>query len=144
MARQLSKLARPLTADRIAAVPSGRCGTDCVEDAHPRGRGVRHLDHRAGMALIAEIDKAAARTIAFLANRVAGGQRSLLDLVIIRWPARPVLHALMPSGEEVAIHAGRFATLLDQLKLHIPGVRQRDGDVGIIIAPAPVRIASDR
>src|SRR4051812_44685791 len=61
---------RPLGADRIAAVPACRSGTDRVENAHPRGRRVRHLDHRAWMALVAEIDEAAARAVALLADRV--------------------------------------------------------------------------
>ena len=134
MVRRSTDLARPLAADWIAAVPADSSVADRIKNAHPCGCGVRHLDHRARVALVAEIDKTAARTVAFLADRAAGGQGALVDLVIVLWPARPMLHALVPSGEEVAIHAGRIAALLDQLELHIARVRQGDGDVRVVVA----------
>src|SRR5437762_2570430 len=96
------------------------------------------------MALIAEIDETASRTVALLADRVAGSQGALVDLVIVLWPARPMLHTLMPTSEEIAIHARRFAALLDQLELHIPRVRQGDGDVRVVVAPAGVGKAGHR
>ena len=71
------------------------------------------------MALIAEIDEAATRAVALLADCVSRGQGALIDLVIVLRSARPMLHALMPGSEEVAVHAGRVATLLDQFKLDI-------------------------
>ena len=144
MVRRSTDSARPLAADWIAAIPTDSSVADRIEDTHPCGRGVRHLDHRSRVALIAEIDKTAARTIALLADRVAGRQGALVDLVIVLWPARPMLHALMPSGEEVAIHAGRIAALLDQLKLHIARVGQGDGDVRVVVATADVSVAGDR
>ena len=55
-----------------------------------------------------------------------------------------MLHALVPGGEEVAIHAGRATALLDQLELNIPRVGQGDGDVHVIVAPAGVGEAGDR
>src|SRR5207302_1530340 len=36
--------------------------------------------------------------------------------------ARPVLHALMPGGEEIAIEARAVAALLDQFELHVAGI----------------------
>jgi len=139
----MSLSTRPLAANRIATVPSDRCGTDCIEDAHPCGRSVRHLDHRAGVSLVVEIDEAAARAVALLADRVAGGQGTPVGFVIVLWPARPMLHALMARGEEVAIHAGSVAALLDQLELDVPGVGQGDGDMHIIVTVPGVREGGD-
>ena len=55
-----------------------------------------------------------------------------------------MLHALVSAGEEVAIHAGSAATLLDQLELHVPRVRQGDGDVDVVIAPTSIGETGDR
>src|SRR4029079_3062882 len=42
-----------------------------------------------------------------------------------------------------AIHARRFAALLDQLELHIPRVGQGDRDVRVVVAPDGVGEARD-
>src|SRR5262249_37897475 len=106
---------RPAPADRVAAVPADGGGADRVEDPAARLGHVGHLDHRSGMAFVPEIDEAAARAVALLADRVPRPKRLLQDVVVVDRPARPVLHALVTGSEEIAIHAGRRAALLDQL-----------------------------
>ena len=67
---------RPSGADRVVAVPPDRRLAHRVEDAPAHRRGMRHLDGRAGMALVAEIHEAPARRC-----RLPGRRRS-------RWRAR--------------------------------------------------------
>src|SRR4029077_3110751 len=72
---------RPIAADRIASVPADRPFAYRVEDAHA-GRGrLGHLDDRAGMAFVQEIDERPARRVALLADLPAARQRALADLV---------------------------------------------------------------
>src|SRR5215475_10377192 len=104
---------------------------------------MRHLYHGAWVTLVAKINETSTRAVALLSDRVARGEGALVDLVIVLRPARPVLHALAPGSQEIAIHAGGIAALLDELELDIAGVRQRYGDVDVVVAPAGVGEASD-
>src|SRR4029453_15008785 len=99
------KSGRPLATDRIVAVPSGRGDSDRVKDAHPCGCRVRHLNDSPRGVFIAEIDETTPRAVALLSHRVAGSQGAPVNLVIVLRPARPMLHALMAGGKEVAVHA---------------------------------------
>src|SRR6516165_2451754 len=138
------KSGRPLAPDRIVAVPSGCGDADCVEDTHPCGRRMRHLNDRPRVAFIAEIDEPTPRAVTLLSHRVAGRQGPLINLVIVFRPARPMLHALMPGGQEVAVHARCATALLDELELHVSGVGQSNRDVHVVVAPTAVRESRDR
>jgi hypothetical protein len=75
-----------------------------------------------------------------LADRPAVLDRPIEQFVIVHRPARPVLQALVPSGEKIAIHARRPVPLLDQLELHLAGIGQRYGNldvVGLLFVPKP-------
>ena len=80
---------------------------------------MRHFDHGAGMPLIAKIDKTAPRAVALLTPQCS---RRLRRVGVSRHSSlasstnAAYLHA---RGKEVAIHAGRVATLLDQSKLNV-------------------------
>src|SRR6266571_8993289 len=130
-------LTRPVQTDRIAPVPGERGFADLIEDAHPGRRRLGHLDDRARVALIEEIDEGAARGVAHLAEIPAGRQGALADLVVVDRPARPVLHPLMPRGEEIAVEAWGFAALLDQFELHIARIGERDRDLDVV-GPAAI------
>jgi hypothetical protein len=93
---------------------------------------------RSGVAFVAQIYERSARAFALLADRIAVRQRAPQVGLVVDRPAGPVLHALMPGGEEVAVHARGFAALLDQLDLHVAGIGQRDGDVNVVVALAQI------
>src|SRR5215468_2779023 len=63
---------RPVHADGVAPVPVQSCFAYLVKDAHADGCRLCHLDNRAGVPLIEEIDEGAARRVALLANLPAG------------------------------------------------------------------------
>src|SRR6516162_1421498 len=98
--------ARPVAADRVAAIPIDRRLAHRIEDAAPRRCQLGHFDHGAWVALVQKIDEWPAWGFAPLADRPAVLDRPNEQFVIVLRPARPVLQALMPSGEKVAIHAG--------------------------------------
>src|SRR3990172_2205844 len=125
---------RLLPADGIAAVPALGDRADLVEGAAARRRQVRHLDHRAWMALVPEIDEAPAGAVALLTRRVAAGERPLVQRVVVLGPARPVLQPLVPGRQEVTVHAGGIAALLDQLDLHVTRIGERDREVNAVVA----------
>src|SRR5262249_61516757 len=72
-----------------------------------------------------------------------GGNAPPINFVIVLGPTRPMLHALMPGGEEVAVHTRRTTALLDELELHVSRVGQCDRDVYIVVAPTAIREAGD-
>src|SRR5437868_13115118 len=84
---------RPVLADRVASVPADRRLAHRVEDAHAGRRRLGHLDNRAGVAFVEEIDEGTPRRVALLADLPAARQRAFADLMIVLRPARPVLHA---------------------------------------------------
>src|SRR5215469_1742556 len=45
-----------------------------------------------------------------------------------------MLQTLVSGCEKIAIHACRRVSLLDQLKLHITRIGQRDGEMNIVVA----------
>ena len=102
------------------------------------GCQVRHLDDRARVALVLEIDETAARAVAFLSHGVAALERLPVQHVVVFRPARPVLEPLAPRSQEVAVHARRLAALLDQLDLHVARVRERDRHVKVVVADAAI------
>src|SRR6266851_650120 len=114
----------PVHPDRVAPVPAGRRLAHRVEDAHPGRRRLGHLDHRARMTFIEEIDERPAWGVALLADLPAALQRALADLMVVLRPARPVLHPLVAGGEKVAVEARAVAALLDQLQLHVARIGQ--------------------
>src|ERR1051326_429068 len=117
---------RPLVADWIAPVPADRGFADPIEDAHA-GRGrLGHFDHRAGMTFGQNISEGGARRVALLAGLPAALQGALADCVVVLGPARPVLHALMAGGQEVAVEARALAALLDQFELYIARIGESD------------------
>src|SRR5256885_2798949 len=123
---------RPFVADRIAAVPADCRRAHRIEDAHA-GRGrLGHLDHRAGMTFVQKIDKGSARRVALLPALPAALERPLADLVVILGPTRPVLHSLMAAREKIAVEAGAVAALLDELQLHVAGIRERDRHLDVV------------
>src|SRR5436305_14453118 len=123
---------RPFVADRIDAVPADCRRAHRIEDAHA-GRGrLGHLDHRAGMTLVQKIDKGSARRVALLTDLPAALERPFADLVIVLGPTRPVLHSLMAAREKIAVEAGAVAALLDELQLHVAGIRERDRHLDIV------------
>jgi hypothetical protein len=63
---------RPVDADGITPVPVQSCFAYLVKDAHTDGCRLRHLDDRARVPLIEEIDEGAARRVSLLANLPAG------------------------------------------------------------------------
>src|SRR6266851_1957476 len=129
-----SSALRPIQADRVAPVPIA-CGVaDLIEDAHAGRCRLGHLDDRAGMAFIEEIDERAARGVALLADLPAGRQGARADLAVVHRPARPVLHPLMPRGEEIAVEAWGFAALLDQFELHIARIGEGGRDLDVVAA----------
>src|SRR5437763_7250626 len=94
---------RPFVADWIAAVPADRRLAHRGEDAHA-GRGrLGHLDHCAGMTLVQEIDKGSARRVALLADLPADIERPFAELVVVRGPARPVLHFMILGGVSIEL-----------------------------------------
>src|SRR6516162_1329689 len=97
---------RPVMADRVAAIPIDRRLAHRIEDAAPRRCQLGHFDHGAWVALVQKIDEWPAWGFAPLVDRPAVHNRPIEQFVIVLRPARPVLQALMPSGEKVAIHAG--------------------------------------
>src|ERR1019366_6879274 len=127
-------LCRPLPPDRIRPVPVHRGGADRVKDTHPRRRGIRHLDHRSGMAFLAEVNEPPARTVTFLTDRVTTRQRALVDRIVISRPTGPMLHPLASGGQKLPIHAGCLASLLDQLELHVTRIGQRDRRMQIVVS----------
>ena len=70
-----------------------------------------------GWPSLPEVDETPARAVPLLAHRVAGGEGSPVDRVVILGPAQPVLQPLASRGEELSVHAGRVRALLDQLEL---------------------------
>src|SRR6266446_6468561 len=125
----------PVHPDRVMPVPADHRVAHRVEDAHPGRRCLGHLDHRAGMAFVEEIDEWAARRVALLADLPAAAQRALADLMIVLRPARPVLHPLMAGAEKIAVEARVVAALLDQLQLDIARIRERDRHLEIVPPP---------
>src|SRR5882724_5945850 len=126
----------PVHPDRVAPVPADRGRAHRVEDAHPGRRRLGHLDDGAGMAFVEEINEWPARRVAFLADLPAALERALADLMIVLRPARPMLHPLMAGGEKISVEARAVAALLDQLQLHVAGIRECDRYLEIVPPPA--------
>src|SRR5205823_9462595 len=74
--------------------------------------------------------------VALLADLPTAVQRPLADLVVVLRPTRPVLHALMAGVEKIAVEARAVAALLDQLQLHVAGIRECDRHLEIVPPPA--------
>src|SRR6185369_10719471 len=85
-----------------------------------------------------EIHEPPARAVAVLADRVSRCEGALQDFVVVDRPTRPVLHAFASGGEEVAVHAGRLATLLDELELNVARVGERDRHMDVVVARAAI------
>src|ERR1039458_1102963 len=112
-------------ADWIAAIPIRGSLTNHIEEAPSAWRQFRHFYCRPRSAFIPEINKRAASVGALLAHRVAVFQCAFIELIIIFRPARPVLHSFVPGSQELLIHAGRIAALMNQLKLDVSGIGER-------------------
>src|SRR6185369_4767568 len=119
-------------ADRVSAVPIRGSFAHRIEDAYA-GRGrFGHLDDRAGMALVEEVDERATRRVALLADAPAVLERPVADLVVVDRPARPVLQAFMAGPEEVLVEARHAVALLDQFELHVARIGEGDRHLDVV------------
>src|SRR5215468_9745637 len=107
MLRQISRYCIASADDPhgIGAVPRRGDSLHLLEEAALRAGDVGNLDHGAGMARRLEIGKASLRPadLAFMADLETGGDRTIVERLIIGAPVGHVLQSLAVLAQEIQI-----------------------------------------